>query len=155
MKDMHNNIKVLTAITPQAVGTSGIANGRLSAVIDRKGYESVEFVYQSGASATVADATTPVVYEGDATGGSFTSVADADLLGAETALTGAGGVGKVGYRGNKRYLRLRLYGTGHATGIVAAAAVMGNPNVAPVAGRNASRKRLRRTAGAALARQGG
>lgn len=132
MKDMHNSIKVLSVVAPQAVGTSGIAGGKLSGIIDRQGFESVEFVYQSGTSASVADTITPVVYEAAATGDSFTSVADADLLGTESAITLSAAAAKsVGYRGAKRYLKLRLYGTGTATAIVAAQAVLGNPHIAP------------------------
>jgi len=132
MRDMHNNISVLHAITPQAVGTSGIAGGKLSGALDRRGFESVEFVYSSGASASAADTITPVVYEGDTTNGSFTSVASADLLGAETALTlTAAKTGRVGYNGNKRYLKIRLYGTGTATAVVAASAILGKPAIAP------------------------
>lgn len=137
MKDMHNNIKVVHAITPQAVGTTGAANGKLSAVIDRQGYESVEFVFSSGASASVADTITPIVYESDtATTAGFAAVADADLLGLEAdqklTLTAAGS-SKIGYRGNKRYVGIRLYGLGTATAIVSSVAVLGNPHQAPVA----------------------
>lgn len=136
MKDMHSNIKVLHAITPAAVGTSGIAGGKLSAALDRRGYESVEFVFSYSTSATVADTITPVIYEANATGDSFTSVASADLIPntgeAAIALTAAGS-SKIGYRGNKRYLKIRLFGTGHATGLVAASVILGNPNIAPVA----------------------
>lgn len=132
--DIHNNIKVINAITPAAVGTSGIANGKLSAAIDRKGYASAEFIYQSGTSASAADTITPVVYEGDTTNGSFTSVAAANLIGTEDAITlTAAAAKKVGYKGNKRYLKLRLYGTGTATAVVAAAAVLSTPEEAPVA----------------------
>lgn len=134
MRDMHNNISVLRAIKPVAVGTTGAANGQLSGIIDRRGYDSVEFVYQSGGSASVADTITPVVLEAAATGDSFTSVADTDLLGTEAALTlttSAGKIGKVGYRGNKPYLKLRLYGVGTATALVAANVVLGNPPRAP------------------------
>lgn len=134
MRDMHNNISVLRAIKPVAVGTTGAANGQLSAIIDRRGYDSVEFVYQSGGSASVADTITPVVLEAAATGDSFTSVASADLLGAETALTlttSAGKIGKVGYCGSKPYLKFRLYGLGTATALVAANVVLGNPSRAP------------------------
>ena len=76
-----------------------------------------------------------MVYEAAATGDSFTSVATADLLGTEAALTlsAAGQIKRVGYAGSKRYLKLRLYGTGTATAIVAATAVLGNPDLAPVA----------------------
>jgi hypothetical protein len=126
---------VVHAITPQAVGTTGAANGKLSAVIDRQGFESAEFIFSSGTSATVADTITPIVYESDtATTAGFAAVADADLIGSETALTlNAAKSGKIGYRGNKRYLGIRLYGLGTATAIVSAVAVLGNPNDAPVA----------------------
>lgn len=134
MKDMHSNIKVLHAITPQAVGTTGAAHGKLSGALDRQGYQSVEFVYSSGVSASAADTITPVVLEGDTTNGSFTSVADADLLGTEEAITlTAAATKKVGYKGNKRYLKIRLYGTGTATAVVSATAIMGDPHLAPVA----------------------
>lgn len=132
MRDMHNNISILTALAPAAVGTTGAANGRLSSVLDRRGFESVEFIYSSGASASVADTITPVVLEGDTTNGSFTSVANADLLGTEAALTlTAAKSGRVGYNGNKRYLKIRLYGTGTATALVGAVAILGTPAVRP------------------------
>ncbi len=135
MHDLHNNIKVVHAITPDAVGTTGAANGKLSSVIDRQGFESVEFAFSSGASAFVADTITPIVYESDtATSAGFAAAADADLVGAETALTlTAAKSGKVGYKGNKRYVGLRLYGLGTATAIVSAVALLGNPRTAPVA----------------------
>jgi len=134
MRDMHNNIKVLHAITPAAVGTTGIAGGKLSGILDRRGYESVEFAYSSGASASATDTITPVIYEAAATGDSFTSVAADDLLGTEAAITLSAAASKqVGYRGNKRYLKIRLYGTGTATAIVSASALLGNPSRVPVA----------------------
>jgi len=133
MRDMHNNIKVLNAITPQAVGTSGIAGGKLSAILDRRGYDSVEFSYKSGTSASAADTITPVIYEAAATGASFTSVANADLLGTEAAITlSAAAAKQVGYIGNKRYLKIRLYGTGTATAVVSADILLGSPDRAPV-----------------------
>lgn len=135
MKDLHKNIKVVHVIKPVAVGTSGIAGGQLSAVIDRRGYNAVEFLFNSGGSASVADTITPVVYESSVTGSGFTSVANADLIGDETALTLTTSAGKakgIGYRGNKRYLKLRLYGTGTATALVAATAILAEPHMAPV-----------------------
>jgi len=135
MRDMHSNIKVIHAITPQAVGTSGIAGGKLSGVLDRRGFESAEFVFSYGTTASAADTIVPVIYECSTSNGSFTSVADADLLpstNAEAAITlSAAGSSKIGYKGSKRYLKIRLYGTGHATGIVSAALVLGAPNMAP------------------------
>jgi hypothetical protein len=136
MRDLHTKIKVVHAITPQAVGTSGIAGGKLSGVLDRRGYDSAEFVFSYGTSASAADTITPVIYESTATGSGFTSVADADLLpqaSAEAAVTlSAAGSSKIGYIGSKRYLKIRLYGTGHATGIVSAALLLSNPDRQPV-----------------------
>jgi len=133
-KDLHNNVKVVNVVTPATVGTTGIAGGKLSAAIDRKGYGSIEFVYHSGASTSGADTILPIVYEADATGDSFTSVAAADLLGTEATLTlsAAGQINKVGYKGVKRYVKLRLYGVGTATAVVAATAVLSTPEAAPV-----------------------
>lgn len=145
MKDMHTNVRVLRAIEPKAIGTSGIANGSLSKALDRRGYNSAEFVILHGTAGATGDTTSVVIYEGDTTGGSFTSVADADLIGTEVgaglpaqASARTSGVGqniatKLGYRGNKRFLKIRLYGAGHATGIVAAALVLGDPQIAPLA----------------------
>ncbi len=145
-RDLRSNVKVLRAIEPKAVGTSGIANGSISPVLDTQGYRSALFVTQHGTAGATGDTTSVVVYESDTTTtGDFTSVANADLLGTEAlaglpveATTRTSGVGKniarsVGYIGNKRYLRLRLYGTGHATGIVAAALILSDPLNAPVA----------------------
>ena len=134
-RDIYNNVKVVNLVTPAAVGTTGISGGKLSAAIDLKGYASCNITYQSSASASVADTITPVVYESDTTNGSFTSVAAAYLQGTEAVITLAttANIKKVGYKGNKRYIKLRLYGTGTATAVVAASAQLGTPEAAPVA----------------------
>jgi len=145
MRDLHNNIKVVRAITPAAVGTTGIAGGQLSAVLDRRGYEAVEFIVSHGTAGATGDTTSVIIYECATTDGTFTSVADADLLGTEAAAglpaqatsrtsgTGKNISKKVGYIGTKRYLKIRLYGLGHATGIVSAEAIMHRAGLAPVA----------------------
>ena len=71
MKDMHKNNSVVHVIKPVAGGTTGIAGGQLSAVIGRRGFEAVEFLFNSGGSASVADTITPIVYESAATGSGF------------------------------------------------------------------------------------
>lgn len=136
MRDLHSNVKVVSAIYPQAVGTTGAAGGKTSGIIDRRGYESVEFTFGRGVSAAATDTVTPVIFEADATDGSFTSVADANLLGTEAGavLLGSGGAAsRLGYRGGKRYLKCKLYGIGTASALVDAKAVLGRPNIAPVA----------------------
>lgn len=150
-KDLHSNVKWLRAIEPKAIGTSGIANGSLSPILDRQQggvmYRSAEFLMLHGTAGATGDTTTPVVYESNTNvSGDFTSVADADLYGTEAgaglpaeATARTSGVGKniatkIGYRGNKRYLRLRLFGVGHATGLVGAGLLLGDPDIAPVSG---------------------
>lgn len=145
MRDIHSNLRILRAISPQAIGTSGIANGSLSPVLDIRGYDSAEFVVSHGTAGATGDTTSVVVYECDTTGGTFTSVADADLKGLEadaglpaqasarTSGTGKNIARKIGYIGRKPYLKIRLYGTGHATGLVAANLILANANRAPVA----------------------
>jgi hypothetical protein len=126
-KDTYSNMKPVTAVAPVAVGTTGVAGGKLSAAIDRKGYGAVTFVTARGVSAAATDTINHVVYESDATNATFTSVADADLIGTEAGavMTGSAAlVSKIGYKGNKRYLKLRLYGLGTATSPVSAVALM-------------------------------
>jgi len=142
MRDIYNNLKVTKVIDPKAVGTTGVANGQLSGVLDTLGYDSNMFVINYGTSASAADKTTAIVYECATTGGTFTSVADADLLGTEVAASRVSGalasgttinmVKKLGYIGNKRYLKLRLYGTGHATGLVSATLIQSHAHRVPV-----------------------
>lgn len=147
MLHLHHNIEqpAIAVIPPQAVGTTGASNGSLSGVIDRRGFGSVEFLYQYGTAGATGDTITPVVLECETSGGTFTSVADSDLIGTEAgaglpaqATSRTSGVGKnlakrLGYKGNKPFLKTRLYGLGTATGLVAANVVLGNPRKAPTA----------------------
>lgn len=138
--DLHNNIKQVMALAPVALGATGANTGR---VIDRKGYAGVEFLLEYGAITTTGTVVTPVLYAADTTG-ALASVADADLIGTE-ALAGlaagarASGVGKLvtkrlGYKGDKRYMRLDMNGTGTTSaGIIASSAILFNPEAAPVA----------------------
>ena len=126
-KDSYSNLKPITAVTPAAVGTTGIAGGKLSAAIDRKGYGAVTFINMRGVSAAATDTINHVLYEADATDATFTSVADVDLIGTELGarmLGSTASISKLGYKGNKRYLKIRLYGLGTATSIVSSAAVL-------------------------------
>lgn len=139
--DLHSNVKQKFCFT-KAVGTTGAANGSLSPVIDRAGYGGVEFIYSYGVSAAVTDVITPVVFECATSDGTFTSVADADLIGTESdaaypAVTGrTSGVNqnfssRLGYKGAQRYVKTKLYGVGTATSIVSAVAVLHTPRNLP------------------------
>lgn len=142
--ELHNNIVARRCIVPQAIGTTGIANGKLGKIIDRQGFDGVEFLFSYGSLTATNAVVTPVVYEGDVTG-TMTSVADIDMVpnaGAEAAggvaqaATRTSGVsknfvGKLGYRGLKRYVNVRLYSTVTAGPVVDAVAVLFNPDVMP------------------------
>jgi hypothetical protein len=140
MRDLHNNVKVIRVISPVAVGTTG--TGKTGKVIDRKGFQSVEFDVAYGAITATNAAFTVTVKEGDATG-ALTSVADADLLGTEAAATpgtGARASGttmnvtkRVGYKGVKRYVQCNVKSTVTAGTPIAVNAILGDPHQAPVA----------------------
>jgi hypothetical protein len=138
VNDLHNNMRTVTAIVPAAIGANATKTGL---VVDRQGYGGVEWVIGYGSVTTTGTIVTVVAFEGDVTG-TLTSVADTSLLGTEalaSLLAGArvAGTGKevfkrLGYVGNKRYVRLNAVQTGvTSVGVVGAAAVLHNPYNAP------------------------
>jgi len=134
-KDLHHNVKVTPAIDPAAAKTgNGVTT---SATIDTQGFESLEFVLQSG---VITDGTfTPALYEGSLSDMSDeTVVAAADLLGtiagATFAATDDSKTKKLGYRGTKRYVRTKVTQAGATTGgYISAVAVQAHAHSAPVA----------------------
>ena len=140
MNDLHNNTRVVTAIVPAAIGANGTKTGL---VVDRQGYGGVEWVISYGSVTTTGSVVTVVAFEGDVTG-TLTSIADTALLGTEALASLAAGarvagtgkevVKRLGYVGNKRYVRLNVVQTGvTSVGVVGAAAVLHNPSVGPTA----------------------
>jgi len=119
MRDFHNSIDVKRGISPAAAGTDNTA--MVSQIVDRAGYENVEFVINIGAN-TDADVTFAVLVEdGNAANLSDNAaVDDAYLLGTE-ALAGFqfdddNEVRKIGYKGPKRYVRVTITPTGNNSG---------------------------------------
>ena len=99
--------------------------------VDMQGFEGLTFVVSTGvvADAGAAAGFSFTVEEGDdTTDAGATEVVDGDLIGAESDLTvtsdAAGGalIGTIGYRGDKRYVRMTATGT---TGTDAVVAVTG------------------------------
>ena len=141
MNDLHNNTRVVTAIVPAAIGANATKTG---VVVDRQGYGGVEWVIGYGSVTTTGTVVTIVAFEGDVTG-TLTSIADTSLLGTEalasllaatprTAGTTKEVFKRLGYVGNKRYVRLNAVQTGvTSVGVVGAAAVLHNPTNAPTA----------------------
>ncbi|PIR39585.1 MAG: hypothetical protein COV35_03520 [Alphaproteobacteria bacterium CG11_big_fil_rev_8_21_14_0_20_39_49] len=116
MRDLHNNINAEVALNTSAISSDTTTNGN---IIDMQGFGSIEFVIQSG---TLTDGTyTPLIQEGDESNLSdATAVGDADLLGTEAdaafIATEDNAVKKVGYIGNKRYVRLSIVSASTTSG---------------------------------------
>lgn len=136
MRDIHNHIHPVRAISPVSVADN---TAQVSQIIDRQGYNALEFVILTGSLAD-ADATFGVLVEhGDAANLSdAAAVADSDLLGTEAlaAFTFADDdkTRKIGYRGSKRYVRLTVTPSANASAaLLAAVAILGYAEVAPTA----------------------
>lgn len=134
MRDIHNEIKVLRAISPVSVADN---TAQVSQIIDRQGYDSLEFVTAIGSVAD-ADATFAVTMdEGDAANLSDASaVAAADLIGTYAAagfqFDSDDSVRKIGYRGNKRYVRLTITPSLNASAaLFSTVAILANPGIRP------------------------
>lgn len=139
--DLHSNVRALRVISPVAAGTTG--TGKTGVIIDRQGYGGVEFILGYGTITATNATLTATVLEGDVTG-TMTSVADADLLGTEVLASIVAGTPRtsgsnknvtkrIGYKGSKRYVTVKVVNTVTATTPIAVDAVLFNPSVAPVA----------------------
>jgi hypothetical protein len=123
MFDMRNNAEYGLALSATLSGATPAAGDW----IDMQGWEAVTFSVSTG---TVTDAGTASgfafeVQEGDTTAAaSATAVADADLIGLESALTVTDDnadndlIGSIGYRGSKRYVRIVATGTTGTNAVV-------------------------------------
>ena len=128
MKDLHNNISPAVALDTTAIGSDTTTAGN---IIDLQGFNSVEFVILSG---TLTDGNyTPLIEDGDDSGLSdAAAVADAELLGTEAAAAFAAAsdddaVKRIGYIGNKRYVRLSIVSASTSSGgTLSAIAVRGH-----------------------------
>jgi hypothetical protein len=136
MRDQMNDLHILNAISPGEARTDNTAI--VSAVIDRRGYDSLTFAIAVGTN-TDPNATFAVTMDdGDASNLSdAAAVAAGDLVGtyALAGYTFADDAEsrKIGYRGNKRYVRLTITPSGNDSGniFLAVLAILGNASVAP------------------------
>ncbi len=132
--DLHSYIKPIRAISPVSVADNTAA---VSQIIDMKGFGSLEFVIAAGSLAD-ADATFTVLVEhGDvSTLSDAAAVPDAFLLGTEADasfdFSADDSVRKIGYAGNKRYVRLTITPASNASAaLIAAVAILGHPAMLP------------------------
>lgn len=132
MRDLHNNIRAGTVISPRVVASNALIRGYF---VDMQGFESLEFILEAGA---LSDGVyTPSLTEGDDPA-VMTPVAAGDLLGSIAAATLAAAsdsnrVKRLGYRGTRRWVQLSLTPSGvHAGGQVGVIAVQADARNRPV-----------------------
>lgn len=130
--DLHNNVNDVLALAISSITTNTTTVG---AIIDTAGYESIEFVIQSG---TLTDGTYTVTLEDgdDAALADAATITSTYLLGTFPSFiaTEDDTVKRIGTNTKKRYVRLSIVSTGVTTGgTMAATAVQGHPHRAPVA----------------------
>lgn len=126
-RDLYSNVGLKTAILPAVKSAAGDG-----ITVDTKGYQSLTFVITTGAITSAGDFGV-AVQESDASDSGF-AAAGADFVdGNAPATLAADSVYKVGYRGNKRYARLQLTKAGGTSIALGAVAVLGHPEVSPVA----------------------
>lgn len=129
--DIHNEIYPTVALNTAAISSSTTTTG--TNIIDTQGYGALEFVLNVAAR---TDGTYTIALEhGDNSALSDAAAPDAtDILGtlAATAISTANTVKRVGYVGNKRYVRANVVSTSVTTGAtVGVLAIRGRPTVAP------------------------
>lgn len=126
MRDLFSNIGAAPALAP-AVQTA-TANGL---AVDTRGYNRVAFVVTTGAVAGSGDFGVKL-QESDLPGSGYADVAAAQARTNAPATLAADSAYRLGYLGDKRYVRLvltRASGTSIAAGAVA---VLGDPQHVPV-----------------------
>ncbi|MGL6349729.1 MAG: hypothetical protein ACRC2U_07785 [Aeromonas sp.] len=129
--DLSSDIFPSVALNTAAITSSTTTTG--TNIIDTQGYGAVVFVLNVGAR---TDGTYTLVLEhGDAANLSDTSApAASDLNGtlAATAANTAQTIKRIGYVGNKRYVRANVVSTGVTRGApVGVLAIRGRPTVRP------------------------
>lgn len=135
-RDGKNGMQIVHLGNLTLSGTTAAA----SDWVDTKGFNKVTFVPINN---TVTDAGTASGYsfevqESDTTAAAdATAVADAELVGLESALTVTAdgdddtAAGSIGYVGNARYVRVRATGTTGTDADVSVVAILGDPSYEP------------------------
>jgi hypothetical protein len=134
MRDLYSNLTIRRAISPVSeAGTTAL----VSQIIDRQGFDSLVFAIATGSIAD-ADATFTVLVEaGDNSALSdAAAAADAELNGTEALAAfqfdDDNETRKIGYIGNKRYVRLTITPAANASAaVICAVAILGNASLQP------------------------
>jgi hypothetical protein len=111
MRDLHNPTSAVNALSAATIATNTNTDGP---TVDLQGFDSCEFIARTGAWTDGAYALQ--VLESDSSGSGFAQAPAASVLGGSPSLGAANTLGRLGYIGTKRYVRLRVVSTGTTTG---------------------------------------
>ncbi len=125
MKDSYSTSLATVAINP-AVRTADTTG----AEIDLQGFNSARAVISTGAIVGAGNFT-PKLRECATSGGTYNDVAASDLIGAWPTELAANSVYQVGYRGNKRFIRVVVTYNSGTSLIFGANVTKGHPENAP------------------------
>jgi len=128
MKDIFSGLGVISSLAPAVV--SATTKGSHA---DLQGYNAALLVINTGA--VVGDGLYDLkLQESDTTtDGDFGNVDAKDLIGSLPAELAATSAYKVGYVGNKRYIRAVITKTSGTSIVAGAVVIKGSPSLAPVA----------------------
>lgn len=118
MKDQYNELYGIPTIHPGAKTTSVTGSG-----VDLQGYDGATILVNVG---TYTDSKhICALYECATAAGTYTDVADADILGSEPTISGISNTKyQFGYIGTKRFVKLNTTGSGASTGVLFGAMVV-------------------------------
>lgn len=134
MRDLLNNIHTVKALSP-VVATN--ATVLVTDTIDTLGYNSLVFAIVLGTIAGTSVTGTVAIFDGNASDMSDEALVSASEVVGTTALAGFvqtddGETRKIGYVGNKRYVRIKITPTGNDANLpIAVLAILGHPNLVP------------------------
>ena len=126
MRDLYSNISAVQAVVPavKSAAADGIA-------IDTKDATAVAFIVNTGAIVSVGDFGV-VLQDSDVSGSGYEAVGAEFMDSNAPATLAADTTYRLGYRGNKRYVRLQLTKAGGTSIALGAVAVL-DPLDKPVA----------------------
>jgi hypothetical protein len=134
LRDLYNNLKVIGGVDQAPTDNTAV----VSPIVDTRDYQSLLFIILTGSLAD-ADATfAALLEESDDSGMSgANAVDDADMIGTEAGasfiFSDDNKQFKLGYIGNKRYVRLTITPTGNGSAAAIAIAAVGVPHLKPAA----------------------
>ena len=123
MRDLKSNIGIFQSIPPAVQSTDTTGTGK-----SLQGFNSAVVEFSTGAD--VAGTHAPEVQESDSLGSGYTTVAAGDLIGTLPADMGANEIHRVGYIGNKEFIRAFVTTSG-ASLAYGANIILGNPHQSP------------------------